>query len=411
MSTILVLGAFDTKGAEHAFLRECLLEAGVEVLSVNLGVMGTTDRFPVDIEADEIARHGGESVYALREAGDRGEAVRLMGEGAASVVRELFDEGRFDAIVGMGGSGGTSMIAAAMRSLPVGVPKLCVSTVAAGDIAPYVGTKDIVMMPSVVDVAGVNRVSRVLIRQAAAAIVGMAGQSDARQPESENPVVAATMFGNTTECVDACRRYLEESDFEVLVFHATGVGGRAMEELIDEGWVDAVLDVTTTEWADEIAGGIMSAGPTRLEAAGRRGLPQLIVPGCLDMVNFGPIETVPEHLRRGDRHFYEWAPAVTLMRTTAEENRRLGTIFAEKANGAQGPIAFLVPTCGFSVLGEEGDLFHDPEADGAFSEGLRETLDPSIRVETIDVPINDAAFSKRAVAMLLELIEQGRASG
>lgn len=405
MATILMVGAFDTKGPEYAFLREQILARGHEVLAMNTGVIGAADAFGVDIGADEVATAGGSSLADLREAADRGAAMKVMGAGAAVVAKRLHDEGKFVGIVGMGGSGGSSVVTAAMRALPVGVPKVCVSTVASGDTSAYVGAKDVTLIPSIVDVAGVNRISRVIFSRAAGAICGMV-EVEPPIADDDKPIIVASMFGNTTECVNACVETLSATGYEVLVFHATGVGGRTMESLIDEGLVDAVLDITTTEWADEICDGVFSAGPDRLSAAGRAGLPQLIVPGCIDMANFGGMDTVPQRFKDGDRIFYEWNPAVTLMRTNAEENAQMGKIFAEKANAAKGPVAFLIPLKGVSILDGDGELFCDRDADRAFIAALKEHLHAGIPVHEIDCNINAAAFSTKATELMLALIAQ-----
>ena len=400
---IVLLGAFDTKGAEYAFLRDAILAQRGEVLSVNFGVLGSTTLFPVDVEADAVAHAAGADLAALRTSGDRGAAMKTMAAGAAAIVRQLYDEGKFGGIIGMGGSGGTSVVTAAMQALPTGVPKVCVSTVAGGNVAPYVGTKDITLIPAVTDVAGVNRISRLIFTRAAGAIVGMVGATPPTS-ESDRPIIAASMFGNTTQCVDACRAQLDAAGYEVLVFHATGTGGRTMESLIDEGLIDACLDITTTEWADELCGGVFSAGPDRLAAAGRRGIPHLIVPGCIDMVNFGPTSSVPQKYRDERRMFYEWNPSVTLMRTSVDENRRLGKIFADKANAATGPVAFLIPLRGVSILDGDGQPFCDRDADLAMYTALREHLRPDIRPVELDANINDPSFAAKAVEMMLQLL-------
>ncbi|NQV28279.1 MAG: Tm-1-like ATP-binding domain-containing protein [Rhodopirellula sp.] len=402
---VLMLGTFDSKGAEYAFLRERILACGGEVVSVNAGVDGSTELFPVDVEAESVAEAGGESLNSLREKRDRGHAMSVMSAGAAVVVRKMFDAGKFDGIIGMGGSGGTGIVTSAMRTLPVGVPKFCVSTLAAGDISPFVGTKDIVMMPSVADISGINRISRTILSRAAGAICGMI-HSTIPAAASERPLIAASMFGNTTTCVDACREALDKAGYEVLVFHATGTGGRILESLANEKLVDAVLDITTTEWADELCGGILSAGSQRLESAGKNGLPHLIVPGCIDMCNFGSMASVPDQFKSGNRNFYEWTSEVTLMRTTVDENRQLGKIFAAKANAATGPVAFLFPLKGVSMLDADGERFCDREANQAFFSAVRENVRDAIRVEEIDANINDPAFSARAVEIMLELIAE-----
>jgi len=336
--------------------------------------------------------------------------MKVMTTGAPAVVRRLWDEGRFDGIIGMGGTGGSTIVAAAMRALPVGVPKVCLSTVAAGDTSAYVGAKDVAMMPSIVDVAGINRVSRIIFTHAAGAICGMV---EAQPPaaEAEKPVITASMFGNTTECVDACREALAAEGYEVLVFHATGTGGRTMESLVRDGLVDAVLDITTTEWADTVCGGVFSAGEERLGAAGEMGIPHLIVPGCVDMANFGPMDTVPRKYRDAGRNFYEWNPSVTLMRTNAQENRRMGETFAAKANAARGPVAFLIPLRGVSILDGDGQPFCDRQADRAMFDAIKANLREGIEVVEMDNNINDPEFAAKAVEMMLGLIGQRERKG
>ena len=406
---IIVLGSFDTKGAEYAFLRDAIKSQGGEVLTVNTGVFGTTDLFPVDIEADVVARAGGKDLTELRSTHDRGSAIKTMAAGAAAVVRQLHAEGRVAGVIGMGGSGGTTVATAAMRALPVGIPKLCVSTVAGADTAPYVGLKDVTLIPSITDIAGVNRISRIILTRAAGAIVGMV-QAVVPAQQDDLPIIAASMFGNTTECVDRCRSLLNDVGYEVLVFHATGIGGRTMESLIDEGLIDACLDITTTEWADTVCGGAFSAGDDRLSAAGRRGIPHLIVPGCIDMANFGPLATVPKVYCDAGRKLYEWNPTVTLMRTNVEENRRMGRIFAEKANDATGPMAFLIPLRGVSIVDGDGQPFCDREADHAMFTALRNNLRTDILVVELDANINDPIFAEKAVEIMLDLITQYKAS-
>ena len=299
--TICLIGAFDTKGTEYAFVRDRIQERGHQALTVNTGVLGSTDLFAVDVEADEVARAGGADLERLRERGDRGDAMRVMTAGAPAVVAGLHERGRIDAVLGMGGTGGTTVVTAAMRALPLSAPTVCVSTAAAGDVGPYLGTRGITMIPSIVDVAGINRISRIVLTRAAAAVCAMAEASPPAD-EADRPVIAASMFGNTTECVDACREQLTAQGYEVLVFHATGTGGRTMESLVHDGLVDAVLDITTTEWADTVCGGVFDAGPERLDAPGQMGIPHLIVPGCVDMANFGGHGHRPRALPAGGAH-------------------------------------------------------------------------------------------------------------
>ena len=404
---ICMIGAFDTKGPEYAFVRDRILARGHEVLTVNTGVMGSTDLFGVDVEADKVAEAGGGSLERLRETKDRGEAMKVMCAGAPAIMKALHDDRKIDGVIGMGGTGGTAVITSAMRALPVGVPKVCVSTAASGDVASYVGTKDITMIPSVVDVAGINRVSRIIFSRAAGAICGMV-EADIPQSREDRPVITASMFGNTTECVNACMEELSAKGYEVLVFHATGTGGKTMESLVKEGLVDAVLDITTTEWADTVCGGLFDAGPERLNAAGQMGIPHLIVPGCVDMANFGGMDTVPEKYKKAKRTFYEWNPSITLMRTNIEENEKMGKVFAEKANAAKGPVAFLIPLKGVSILDGDDQPFCDREADKAMFDAIKANLNEGIAVVEMDRNINDPEFSAKAVEMMLDLIAKGR---
>ena len=405
--TICILGAFDTKGEDHAFLRAEVIKLGHQVLTINIGVLGTTTLFPVDFEASEVVKTVGLDLTHIRAQRDKAAAMKAFDEGAPKLVRDLFEQGKFDGIIGMGGSGGSSIIASAMRALPIGVPKILVSTVASGDVSFYVRGKDVTIMPSIVDVAGLNRISRLIYARAAGAISGMVQNEPPRATE-DKPIITASMFGNTTDCVNACSKALGDKGYEVLVFHATGSGGRAMETLVADGLVEAVLDITTTEWADELCHGVFSAGPERLDAPGRRGVPHLIVPGCVDMANFGAPSTVPERFRQAKRLFYEWNPSVTLMRTNVEENRQMGEIFAKKANAAKGPVAFLIPLRGVSMLDGDGQMFCDREADRAMFDAIKASLNPGIPVVELDLNINDPAFAAQAVEMMLELIGQHR---
>jgi uncharacterized protein (UPF0261 family) len=400
MSTVVLLGTLDTKGAEYAFLRERLLEHGVDVLVVDAGVREPVGLEP-DLARDEVARAAGSDAAALAEAGDRGAAVTAMGAGAEAVVRRLHAEGRLDGILALGGSGGSSIAARAMRALPVGVPKLLVSTVASGDTRPYVGAVDVTMMYSVVDIAGVNSVSARIMANAAGAIAGMVG---ARVPElATKPLVAATMFGVTTPCVTKARERLEELGYEVLVFHATGAGGQSMEALAKDGFLAGVLDVTTTELADELVGGVLSAGPDRLEAAGAVGLPQVVSLGALDMVNFGPRESVPPQFE--GRNLYVHNPTVTLMRTTADECAELGRTIGRKLTAATGPTVLFIPLGGVSMIDVPGQPFYDPQADEALVAGLKETLGTGVEVHARPEDVNDAGFATAMADRLHELIE------
>ena len=398
--TIALIGALDTKGEEFAFVQAELLRRGHNTLVINTGVVGEP-ALPPDIAATEVATAGGTELSVLRQQADRGKTIEVLAKGAAIVVRQLQEAGKIDGILGMGGSAGTAVGTAAMRALPVGFPKLMVSTLASGDTAPYVGVSDIVMMPSVVDVAGVNRISARIFANAAGAISGMV---ETTPPQiGEKPLIAASMFGNTTKLVDQCRKLLEAQGYEVLVFHATGTGGRIMESLIDAGYINGVLDVTTTEWADELVGGVLTAGSTRLDAAAKRGVPQVIAPGCLDMVNFWARSTVPAKF--ADRQFYEWNPNVTLMRTTSEENTELGRILAEKANKSSAPVAFFLPLQGVSVLDSPGGEFWQPAANEALFAAIKQNVRADIPVYELDTNINDATFAEAVVQKLLQFLK------
>lgn len=398
---IAVIGTLDTKGAEHAYVADCLREFGHEPLLIDLGTGGPATVTP-DIAREEVATAGGLDLAALVATGDRGVCVAAMSEAAPVLLAKLASEGRVDGVISLGGGGGTALGTAAMRALPVGFPKLMVSTLASGNTAHYVASKDIVMFPSIVDVSGLNRISRTLFRQAAAAIAGMVG-AGAASVAGDRPLVAASMFGNTTRCVELARSVMEEAGYEVLVFHATGTGGRTMETLVGDGLLRGVLDITTTEWADELVGGVLTAGPHRLEAAARAGVPAVVVPGCLDMVNFGARDTVPARFE--GRRFYLHNPQVTLMRTNAEECAELGRILAEKVNASTGPVRVLVPTRAISIISADGQPFHDPEADAALFESIRTHLDPRIPLVEIDAAINDEVFAEACAEALLEMMK------
>ncbi len=397
--TAVIIAALDTKGAEAALIRDVIAARGVDTLIVDVGVLGEPT-IPAQVSRAEVAAAGGDDHAELVRTGDKGRAMAAMARGAEAIAARLYAEGKLDGIIGLGGSAGTTMASRAMQALPVGVPKLIVSTVASGDTRAYVGSKDIAMLYSVVDIAGINSLSSKILTNAAAAIAGMVTAEAPVVPE--RPLLAASMFGNTTACVDRARASLEDAGYEVLVFHATGSGGQTMESLIADGFIQGSLDLTTTEWADEITGGMFSAGPSRLDAAGAAGIPQVIAPGCLDMANFGGPDTVPEKYR--NRKLYHWNPNVTLMRTTPEENAELGRIIAEKANAAKGPVAILLPLKGVSQLDSPGGEFWWPEADEALYAAIRSGVRPDIAVIDLDANINDPEFADRASALLLEML-------
>jgi len=403
MANIAVLGTLDTKGAEHAFLAEQIRRQGHQPLLIDVGTGGPPTITP-DISREVVASAAGLNLDELIARADRGECIAAMMKAAAALVAELADRGRIDGIITLGGSGGTAIGAAAMRSLPIGFPKLIVSTMASGNTAHYMGTKDITMMPAIVDVNGLNRISRTIFARAAGAICGMVTASI---PLTESrPVIVASMFGNTTLCVNAAIPFLEAAGYEVLVFHATGTGGRTMEALIDSGMVEGVLDITTTELADELIGGVLSAGPDRLNAAARAGVPAIVTPGCLDMVNFGERSSVPEKFQ--GRLFYIHNPQITLMRTTPSECCELGRILAERVNSYTAPVTVLIPLKAISIISAAGGSFHDAEADQALVGSITNHLRPEIPVRILNCEINDPEFARACAEELLANIRRNR---
>ena len=394
MAKIAVIGTLDSKGLEHAFVAEEIRKSGHKALLIDVGTLGDPQVKP-DRTRDEVLKV---AEVCLPEVEDRGERVGVMAKALPIYLQQLVASKEIDGVISLGGGGGTAIATAGMRALPVGFPKLMVSTLASGNTAHYVGTKDIVMFPSIVDVAGLNQISRMIFARAAGAICGMAekqvGGGD------QKPIIVASMFGNTTECVDAARQIFEDKGYEVLVFHATGTGGRTMESLIESGMVAGVFDLTTTEWADELVGGTLSAGPERLDGAGKAGLPAIVSPGCLDMANFGEKETVPAEY--DGRNFYIHNPQVTLMRTTPEECARLGEILAEKVNAYTAPVTVLLPTKAISIISAEGQPFYDPDADAALFAAIKENLAEKVELIEIDAEINAPEFSTACAEALLK---------
>jgi len=402
---VLLIGTLDTKGTEIGFVEDRLREAGVPVLVMDAGAMGTS-AIRAGISREAVFQAAGTTLEAVRAAADRGQAIALAAAGAARLAAELHTQGQVSGVLSLGGSAGTTIGTAAMRALPIGVPKLMVSTLASGQVQPYVGTRDILMMNSVVDISGINCISRVVLANAAAAMAGMVHSKfeASTSNSSDKPLIAATMFGVTTPCVEAARRILEAAGYEVLVFHATGTGGRTMEGLIRDGLIAGVLDITTTELADELAGGILSAGPDRLTAAAHKGVPQVISVGALDMVNFGPPETTPERYK--DRRFYRHNPTVTLMRTTPDEMAKLGTELARKASAATGPTTIMLPLRGISAIDAEGKPFFWPEADAMLFAAIRQGMKPAAELIEKDFHINDPTFAEACAKKLLTMIRR-----
>jgi uncharacterized protein (UPF0261 family) len=400
--SILIVGALDTKGSEVRFLRDRLLAAGLAAIVVDIGVLGSP-AFQPEVTRDEIGRAAGESIADLAVGQDRGRAIAAMHRGLAQWVRERRERGLREGMMAIGGSSGTAVATAGMRELPIGAPKLMVSTMASGDVRPYVGTSDLCMMYSVADFTGLNSLTYTVLANAADAMAGMCGCRQSLPEMSSRTLLAATMFGNTTPCVNHVKELLEDRGYELLVFHATGTGGQAMERLVVEGFVKGVLDITTTELADELVGGVLTAGPDRLEAAGRIGIPQVVSVGALDMVNFGAPETVPPKF--AGRLFYQHNPAVTLMRTTPEENRELGEMLARKLNQAKGPVVLLLPLQGVSGIDHRGQPFFDPVADGSLFDALRAHIGPNVKLLELDRHINDPEFAAAIADEFLKCVD------
>lgn len=400
MKTVAVLGTFDTKGKELKYIKECIEEHGLKTLCINTGVFEPV--VEPDISSAEVAAAVGADINAIVEKRDRATATEVLSKGTEKLIPQLYAEGKFDGIISIGGSGGTALATPAMRQLPLGVPKVMVSTMASGDVSPYVGTSDIVMIPSVVDAEGLNDISKVIFSNAANAVVGMV--QNRKEIESDGkPLLAATMFGVTTPCVKAAEDYLHEQGYDVLVFHATGTGGKCMEALIDQGFIKGVLDLTTTEWCDEVVGGVLNAGPDRLTAAGKNGIPQVVSVGALDMVNFGPMDTVPAQFK--DRNLYKHNPTVTLMRTTADELKSIGHEIASRLADATGKTTLILPLKGVSMIDVEGQPFYDAEADKALFDTLRTELEGSnVEIVELDTDINDKEFAVAAAKKLISLL-------
>lgn len=408
MATVALLGTLDTKGEEYTWLRGALQELGVRTHLIDTGSFSTSPL--ADVASDDVIAAAGADAEALRTRRDRGEMMAVMGAGAAAVVRRLAEEGTIHGLLAIGGSGGSSVAAPAMQALPIGFPKLLVSTMASGDVKPYVGEVDTTLMYSVVDVAGINSVSEVVLGNAVAGIAGMAKAHEARQASQggeHKPLVGMTMFGVTTPACTEAREALEGLGYEVLVFHATGTGGRAMEKLVESGLLAGVCDLTTTELADDLVGGVLSAGPDRLELAGAKGLPQVVSVGALDMVNFGPMDTVPP--RFAERNLYVHNPTVTLMRTTTDEMAELGRRIARKLAAATGPTELFIPLKGVSAIDVDGAPFRDADADEALFAALRAGLAGSAVVfHEVDQAINDTGFGKAMAEALDQQIQRVR---
>ena len=405
LKTIAIAGTFDSKGKEYLYVKGLVEELGLKAYMINTGVFEPA--FGPDVSNSEVAAEAGYDLKEIAARKDRALATEALAKGMEAIVPRLYAEGKFDGILSFGGSGGTSLVTPAMRALPIGVPKLMVSTMASGDVSRYVGTSDIIMMPSIVDVAGLNQISKLIFKNAVLAMAGMVSLGDQMQKDAEEhkPLIAATMFGVTTPCIEQAKAYLEDRGYEVMVFHATGTGGRTMESLIDAGFFAGVLDLTTTEYCDEVVGGILAAGPDRCGAAIRQQVPQVVSVGACDMVNFGEMDSVPEQFKH--RNLYKHNPAVTLMRTTVEENVEIAHRLAEKWNGAKKDMVLLLPKKGVSMIDAEGQPFDGPEERKTLFDTLKNEIhNDHVNIVEMDNNINDEEFAITAAKTLLKLLEK-----
>lgn len=402
MKTIAIAGTFDTKGAEYLYVKELIESLGLGTFTIHTGVFEPT--FKPDVSNTQVAEAAGMDIKTLVDKKDRALATEVLSKGMEKLVLKLYKQGKFHGIISFGGTGGTSLVTPAMRALPIGVPKVMVSTVASGNTAPYVGASDIVMMPSIVDVAGINSISTKIFTNAVFAIAGMVKFENTKVVDKK-PLIAATMFRVTTPCVTAATKYLEKRGYEVLIFHATGIGGQSMEALIAGGFIEGVLDLTTTEWADEIIGGVLNAGPYRLEAASKNHIPQVVSVGALDMCNFGTYDTVPKKFER--RNLYKHNPTVTLMRTNVEENEAIGKKLVEKLNMAKDKTTLMLPLKGISGIDVEGQPFYGVEEDKMLFDTLRNGVNKnSVEVIEMNCAINDVEFAEAAAQKLIDLMNK-----
>lgn len=401
---VILIGTLDTKGPEIAFLRDCLTVAQLSCVVIDAGCLGTAS-LKADISRDEIFRAAGTSLGLMQSQQNRGEAIRRAAIGVGKTVDRLYRLGQVEGVLAIGGSAGTTIGTQAMQLLPYGVPKIMVSTMAGTNMRSFVGVRDITMMNSVTDLCGLNRFTKEILRNAADAMIGMVnGRRRPKEPDTDRLLIAATMFGVTTPCVETARRHLEAQQYEVMVFHATGTGGLTMEAMVKEGHMVGVLDITTTELADELVGGVLSAGRDRLTAAAIRGIPQVISVGALDMVNFGPRSTVPSQFE--NRRFHIHNDNVTLMRTTPEENDQLGKEIVEKACASNAPTAIVLPLRGVSAIDIQGGPFWWPEADQALFQSIRNWIAPTVKLVELDLHINEPKFAEACAEILLQMLKK-----
>jgi len=408
--TIAMMATLDTKGEEVKYLKEQFEKRGKDVLIIDTGLRGSPTSVQPDVTREKLAEASGSSMDVVQREGRR-RAIEIMVPGIVKVVRELYARGRFQGIMSIGGMDGALLASAGMRALPLGVPKLIVTPVAEGStrFGPYVGTSDMIMMHSVIDILGINEISKKIFDNAVGAMVGMVDMEGSLTIGRGKNVIAATMYGNTTPAVMMAKKLLEERGYQVVVFHPNGTGGRAMEELVEQGFFTAVLDMTTHEIVDELFDGVHAAGPHRLETAGKKGIPQVVVPGCINFILLGPLESLsPEYKKR---KLYPFNPAVTMVRTTHEEMITIGKVMAEKVNQTLGPTVVIIPLRGFSMYCREGESLYDPEGDRIFIDTLKEHLRPQIPVLEVDANINEPVFAQTTVSALMRILEQSSKAG
>ncbi|MGI6694344.1 MAG: Tm-1-like ATP-binding domain-containing protein [Limnochordia bacterium] len=417
MPTVVLVGTLDTKGQEYQFVKDCLLDSGVDVLVIDIGVLGEAC-FEPDVSAADVAESVGwklEDLRFTREGTDtRKVALDVMADGLGVQLKRLYDEGKCHAVLGMGGSGGSTTISKGMRSLPLGVPKLLVSTMMAGNVESYVSNRDLTMMYSVTDIAGLNRFSRLILANAAHAAAGLAqglDKSMAFATSGSKPLVALSMFGITTPGVLRMRDRLEAAGFETVVFHATGSGGKSMEDLIRGGMIDGLIDATLAELCDELLGGIFSAGPTRLTAAGEMGIPQVVIPGAIEVLNFGPRNSVPEKFDVPERKLIVHNDNVCAVRALDDELVELANRMTSRLSGATGPTAVVLPLKGLDRYGEPDGPWDDPERDAILFETIEQNLNPSIPLHKLDFHINEPEFADAVVDLFLSLWEERSKGG
>jgi len=401
LKTVILIGTLDTKGVEYQFAKERFKKSGLNTILIDAGIIGESV-VKADISNEEVARAGGEALATLKNLGDRGYAVSVMTQGVNQIVQDLHKKNQCDAVFALGGSGGSTISSFAMRNLPIGIPKVLVSTLIASNASSFIGESDMALFASVVDIAGINSISAKVIANAVDATIGMI-KGVKVEITNNKKLVSASMFGVTTTCVTNARKILEENDLEVITFHMTGSGGKSMENLIRQGFINASLDVTTTELADEIVGGALSAGPTRLTAARDKKIPQVVSVGALDMVNFGPKETVPEKFK--NRNLYVHNENVTLMRTTAEECEKIAFDICEKLNQSTSKVTLMLPLLGVSAIATKGQVFYDQGADEALFSTFRKNLKPNVELVELNCAINDQEFSDALAFKLLSLLK------